>query len=206
MVVVKSVRPSQSRATPLLRYGLTRRDVERIVALVPGVNRVVPVREVRRTARCADRQTTIRLVGTTWSFAAISDIEVTSGRFLSRKDVETLNNVAVLGRQAALELFRGQNPLGGCIRVDRDYYLVVGVAQAGGDRVFIPITTMRSRRGEMEIRLEGESSRFEHIELSEARIVIDDRSRLFAALRRISSLLDSLHDESDYSIETGSSP
>ena len=100
------------------------------------------------------------IVGTTPQYQVAFDLKVARGRFFEEKDVLRQANVAVLGYQAAQDLFGDFDPLGQKIRVaipgensGRISLTVIGVlAEKGGtimsntdDAVFVPITTAQSK-------------------------------------------------------------
>lgn len=73
------------------------------------------------------------------------------GRFINDEDIAQARKVAVIGERTEKELFdRGENPIGGFIKIDDVYFQVVGVHKFdpsggfGGDGdIFIPFTTFR---------------------------------------------------------------
>ncbi len=73
------------------------------------------------------------------------------GRFINDEDIEQGRKVAVIGERTQKELFdKGENPIGGFIKVDEVYFQVVGVHKFeqgggfGGDGdIFIPFSTFR---------------------------------------------------------------
>src|SRR5438270_3834674 len=58
-IIVRSVKPmediKENKTEGILSYGLTSRDVERILATIPTVVSVTPVREFRKELRFLDR-------------------------------------------------------------------------------------------------------------------------------------------------------
>ncbi len=73
------------------------------------------------------------------------------GRFINDEDIEQTRKVCVIGERTEKELFeKGENPIGGYIRIDDIYFQVVGVHKftpGGGfesdSDIFIPFTTYR---------------------------------------------------------------
>ena len=68
-IIVNSVKPPEERSTAseqtwALTYGLTYVDAERIRSTVPGVEVVVPSRNVRKHVRHLDRRIDGNLIGT----------------------------------------------------------------------------------------------------------------------------------------------
>ncbi len=101
-----------------------------------------------------------QVVGTTAEYSEVFGLEVARGRFVEEKDVNGRSNVAVLGYQAARDLFGGFDPLGQRIKVStpggnggRVSLTVVGVLEEKGssmmgsadDMLFVPITTAQTK-------------------------------------------------------------
>lgn len=74
-----------------------------------------------------------------------------NGRFLNDEDIEQARKVCVIGERTQKELFdKGEDPIGGYIRIDKIYFQVVGVHKfvpgggfEGDGDIFIPFTTYR---------------------------------------------------------------
>jgi putative ABC transport system permease protein len=100
-----------------------------------------------------------KVTGVTPTYQPAFDLEVARGRFISESDVNGRSAVAVLGSQAARDLFGGFDPLGQNIKVaipgaggGRIALTVVGVlAPKGGSRgnthdvILVPITTAQTK-------------------------------------------------------------
>lgn len=71
---------------------------------------------------------------------------ITEGRFVNARDIERTRKVAVLGREAAKQLYRSANPLGTWVEIGGIPFQVVGVFADEGSvseerQVYLPITT-----------------------------------------------------------------
>jgi len=100
-----------------------------------------------------------KVTGVTPTYQSAFSLEVAHGRFISDSDVNSRSAVAVLGSQAARDLFGGFDPLGQRIKLSipgagggRVSLTVVGVlAPKGGSRgntddiILVPITTAQTR-------------------------------------------------------------
>ena len=99
------------------------------------------------------------VTGVTPTYLDVFGLEVASGRFIEDDDVTGRSNVAVLGYQAARDLFGGFDPVGQRVRVTlpgenggRVSLTVVGVLEEEGgsmfgsadDVVFVPISTAQT--------------------------------------------------------------
>ena len=133
---------------------------------VPTLLQTVPMREIRREARFLDNVTDIRLVGCTAKYLEMNNLRMARGRFLSDKDLEDGTNFCVIGAEAARILFPYQDPINQFLQVETQFYVIVGQTESknpsggvGGSLaaqdfnldVYIPLTTLRNRIGDMVI-------------------------------------------------------
>src|SRR5690606_36047178 len=77
-IIVRSIKPrsesSESKPRGVVKYGLTRRDFQRLQATVPTIERALSVRELKREFRRLDRMVDGRLVGCTPEYAAVNQL------------------------------------------------------------------------------------------------------------------------------------
>lgn len=93
--------------------------------------------------------TNTQIYGVEPSYESIHKVGISSGNFISQRDVSSMTKVAVLGPQVVEDLFgEGINPIGKNIRIEGQSFRVIGVtASKGGsiqnmdDVIFIPLTT-----------------------------------------------------------------
>jgi putative ABC transport system permease protein len=131
---------------------LTYDDAKAILAS-DQVNEVTNVSAelTRRSQVTAGRNNTnTEILGTTPSYAEVRKIELSSGNFISQRDLDSLSKVAVLGPQVVSDLFGdGADPIGESIRIEGQSFRVVGVTVSKGgsgfqnqdDIVIVPLTT-----------------------------------------------------------------
>lgn len=207
-IVISSVKPDAAPANFAPRFGVTRDDLARIVATVPGIQRVAPVRESQRQARFADKSLDVMLTGCTADFAPANGVKISRGRFLTAQDETRLNNVAVIDETTARRLFGPQDPIGKNLRIEKTYLLVVGVAKRHRNaakksiaRIFIPISTMRSRFGDTHVIRRAGTLEAETIELSRIQIRVAVPAQSPNIARVIRALLDKYHEQRDYTVE-----
>lgn len=212
-VVIRTKRPPPAPTTPgVPRYGLTRGDFENIEKLVPSLAVAVPFRAVTQSARYADREQEVAVVGTTAKASQTDEIVIRSGRFLNKRDVEYRNNVAVITADIANRVFRDKNPIGRNLRVNDDYFLIVGVIEmkkrslqtskpSNALRIYIPITTMNSRFGDQVLSRKSGSFLVEAYELSEIHLVLNNRDEIPIAVKKIRRLLGLTHETADYTVD-----
>lgn len=94
----------------------------------------------------------VNLIGVSYGYKDISDIQLQSGRYFTIKETENANNVALLGDRVAKELFPNQIALGGYIKIQGGKFKVIGVIDEEGetlldtpsndDNIIIPYKTL----------------------------------------------------------------
>jgi putative ABC transport system permease protein len=90
-----------------------------------------------------------QVVGVTPGYLTVFPADVAEGRYLDDEDVSGYARIAVLGSEAAQDLFGDQSPIGRTIKIKQTFLRVVGVLESQGSRFFqnldariaIPITT-----------------------------------------------------------------
>ncbi len=185
--------------------GLKLDDAAAIRATVDGFDMVIA--EIARTHRVRAGATELRLRVTAIEpqFAAMRELEMERGRYLTDHDMETAAAVAVLGSTRAHELFGSADPVGRPVTVDGRTYTVVGVTR---EKVFywqendtynahewlnrlitVPITSYMKRH----MAADDEAIAELNLRLASA----DDHKEARAALER---LLESRHGVRDFGV------
>ena len=108
-IIVRSVKPPDETSSSssgggqsfVLRYGLTRKDLEVISETIPSVMGVVPVRELTQEVRHQQYTLNARVVGSTPEYLEMNHLGMEQGRFLTGHDLEEMANVVVLGALVA---------------------------------------------------------------------------------------------------------
>jgi putative ABC transport system permease protein len=131
---------------------LTREDAEAIMTSpqVTTVSAVSPEYSTRSQIVAGRNNTNTQVVGVTPEYALVRNLTMSSGAFITERNVEARSKVAVLGPQTAEDLFgEGVDPVGQNIRIEGQSFLVTGVTVSKGgagfmnqdDQVYIPLTT-----------------------------------------------------------------
>lgn len=231
-VIIRSVKPntdddeqkdrdqsdSETQRVSILSYGLKHDDLDRLDLTLPTVTRAVPVALVNSDAsRLQRRMPNARILGTTPDFLEIKRLEIGRGRFVSAVDIQNAWNVAVLAAGSAQRLFQFVDPIGEHVLIGNDVYRVVGVLRAqdsgnntpGGvgqkdlnDDIYVPITCVQRRLGELqEIRATGSQS-FEQTELSEITLTVKDERLVSQTAEMARQVLLRAHPEAkDFKIQ-----
>jgi len=114
------------------------------------IGAVAPTNQISATARFGHESGQASVVGTTFSYAGISNLELLSGRFLQTADVTNSTHVAVIAESDAEELFGTSHVVGAELALDGRPFLVVGVIAdqesltsllMPGYTIYVPYTT-----------------------------------------------------------------
>jgi putative ABC transport system permease protein len=116
-----------------------------------------PLTSTSRRARRGDGVVEANVTGSTPAYGRIKDIQLQSGRFLTRSDEQSAKNVCVIGAKIADELFPVAEPVQKDIRVDGKTCTVVGVRERQGaglfgnssedERIIFPFSTFKKLFG-----------------------------------------------------------
>ncbi|MCS6789307.1 MAG: ABC transporter permease [Patescibacteria group bacterium] len=126
-------------------------DVE-VIEKIDGVYRVSP--EVSRRFQIIGingKNTNSTVFGVTENYPIVRNLNISSGVFISESQNRSLARVAVLGPQAAYDLFGDEDPIGKVIKINKINFLVIGVAAPRGsvgfvnydDIIYVPLLTMQ---------------------------------------------------------------
>ena len=229
-VIIKTVQPPEEQDTSgqnqnmMREYGLTYADAERFHNSIPNAEVIVPSRRMSQQALYRNRRVAIEIIGTVPWYPEIAPIQILQGRFLSSIDMHHKQGVCVIDERVVDELFVFDDPLGQDIKLARDYYRVVGVVSAqsanssaenlnnetietkgkGGANVgniYIPLTTIKNRFGEISIQFGGGSGRsIEKVELQEITVKVGSMEQVLATRDVLEALLDRFHKKNDYQV------
>lgn len=190
-IILRTIKPPSEvtdRRRGLTPFGLTRDDFRRLSLTVPTLEQALPIRELRRRFSYARFTVDGRLVGCTPEYAEVTKLEIHRGRFLSDADNVQKKNYCVLAAQVADVLFPLEDPLGKKIRVESDFYVVIGVlkprmptaaiggslaAQDFSSDVYIPIETLWNRIGDLVVTMRSGSFEGEIVQLSQITLRLD---------------------------------
>jgi putative ABC transport system permease protein len=218
-IIVRSIKPPDqslaSRGEGPVPYGLTREDFARLSETIPTIERALPVRELRREFRSGDRLVDGRLVGCTPDYAQVTRLEISQGRFLGDADWRACANVCVLAAGTAETLFPFEDPIGRTVKVETHYYVVIGVTEPrapsagiGGsldsqdysNDVYIPISTLWLRIGDLVLTLRSASFEGEVVQLSQITLRVDDVRNVMSTAEIVKNTLAEHHQAADYGV------
>jgi len=148
-------------AKALASKGLTYGDVRAIRHEAKEIDLVSPVVSESDTLRYRNTEKPREVMGISPAYAVLNDYHAENGRFITDADVSSAARVVVLGSDRAREFFASDNPVGKTMTINGTGYAVVGVMKEKyfsfdnehnalrwmNRQVYIPITTMMTRRG-----------------------------------------------------------
>jgi len=225
-IIVKTIKPlEEQKATTqelsMHQYGLTYTDAERFQSSIPDVQVVVPSRRISQQARYRNRKVATEVLGTVPWYTDISPIRMLRGRFLSSVDMHHKQGVCVVDEKVVTELFAFDDPIGQDIKIASDYYRVVGIASpqdpetpgnaltgnvaagsgANVGTIYIPLTTVKDRFGEVSIQLSGSSgANIEKVELQEIVVKVGSVDEVLRTHSVLETLLERFHKKNDYQV------
>jgi putative ABC transport system permease protein len=120
---------------------------------VPGVLAVAPEFNNSADVVYGSESVNATIIGTTPDYPLVRNSSPEMGGFFTEQHNTTKARVAVLGHQAAEDLFGGSDPLGRTIKINRVHFRVIGVMEEKGggmggsvdNAVFIPISTAQRK-------------------------------------------------------------
>jgi putative ABC transport system permease protein len=235
-IIIKTVKPPgdqapDSQGTSMEEYGLTYSDAERIRYALPDADVIVPQRHFSQEIWYRNRKVSVDVVGTVPWYTEISPLKVLTGRFINGLDLHHLMTVCVIDKSIYEKLFLFDDPRHARIKIDGVYYSVVGVvstsavkiadqngangmqtdasSHGGGvtGKVFLPLTTVKQRFGEIEFQRAGRTMSIEKVELQQITVKMKDTGEVrqveeMLAFRNIlKDLMGRFHKKQDYQIE-----
>ena len=197
----------ESSGSSNLSAGLTWADGRTIEKICPLAEIVTPQRELKTRAHRGSNSFQTVIVGTTPDYLKILNAKMQSGVFLTEEDVLLSRRVCVLGSDAKRALFFFEDPLGQQVKVQNQWFTVVGILEdkgaAGGkiggvlevrntdEDIYVPLTTVLRR-----FHWEADEA-----ELTQLTVKVSDPERLQEAANIVRAILQRRHrGEDDFKI------
>ncbi|WP_187262896.1 ABC transporter permease [Pontibacter beigongshangensis] len=76
------------------------------------------------------------LSGATYDFNKIREIPIEEGRYFVPQEIESAQNVVIIGHAIAETLFPNQDPLGKQVKINGHQFMVIGVMEKQGENMF----------------------------------------------------------------------
>ncbi|MCB1227943.1 MAG: ABC transporter permease, partial [Verrucomicrobiales bacterium] len=217
-IILDSVKPPASQGNAgeerslVIEYGLTRKDLQQIDSTVPGIEVVVPSREVVETLWSLERKIEGRIVGALPIYPEVKNRTILQGRFFSQMEFESHLPTCVISEGTAVKLFPLSSPVGKSIRVRGFYYRIIGVIEElGGASVsdsadqtqgemLIPYPTLLDQFGETFFRYKTGGYEAEKVEFHQAIIKVAHADEVESRATAIREILRHNHKKDDWNI------
>jgi putative ABC transport system permease protein len=159
-----------------------------------------------------------RLVGCTPDYLEVVRLKLAdrpNNRFLSDLDLSEERNYCVLAAEVATKLFPIGDAIGKEVMVDEEFFTVVGVlepraptAGVGGslaaedfaNDVYIPITTLWRRQGDMEIVTKPGQFQQDVVEVSQITVKVRDKDDVLKTADVLRDTIDRFHLQNDFGV------
>jgi putative ABC transport system permease protein len=121
---------------------------------ITTIAQVSPEYSSRAQVIAKGNNSNVQIIGVTQTYAQVHKINLTSGSFISQQHVQSMAKVAVIGPQAASDLFgENINPIGQTIRINNQNLTIIGLTQSKGGSgfmnqdniIYIPLTTAQKQ-------------------------------------------------------------
>jgi putative ABC transport system permease protein len=192
-VLITSVRPPESndagsRTQRVLDFGVKRVDADRI-ATIPGIERIVPMKDVEQRVVIGGTRFNANAIGTTPDLFDVVNLQLERGTIFTQIQYDAGAAVCVLGAKAAEQMFPYSDPLGQTITIGTAnsgptvVLTIIGVLQPTGLRagqenvgiiqrdidqdLYFPLSVARSVFGDMIARRLAGSFERKNVELTE---------------------------------------
>ncbi|HEY7090755.1 MAG TPA: ABC transporter permease [Tepidisphaeraceae bacterium] len=218
-ILIRSVKPPESndassRTQRVLEYGLKRIDVERIRQTVPGLAKVVELRDSEARVVRGDTRANAAAIGTTADIFSVLNLHLARGEYFTQIQFDQAQPVCVLGAVAARQLFPYQDPLGQAIQVGGNgqsivLLTVIGVLEptglrAGADNVgimqrdidqdiYFPLKLSQQVFGDTFTRVQAGTRERKQIELTECWLQAARSEDVEGMSKVIENMLDMAH-------------
>ena len=218
-IIVRTVEPGdsdESANSKVKRFGLLRKDYERIVT-IPGIEDAIAMRESRFELRYRNRTADTKLVGCTEQHLDMNRLEIARGRWMRMRDRG--EKVIVLADDTSRRLFPFENPIGKTIWVGSEFYTVIGQtkprtasAAIGGSLeardynldAYIPLQTFRKRIGDWVMRRTSGGGSYpfkgEIVQLNQITVQVKEIEDVDEIAAVIESMLKKYHKIEDYAV------
>ncbi len=214
-ILVRTVKPPSDQVQDA-GYGLTRDDYTRLLATVDSISKAIPMRILPAVEfRNKSRKMEGRLMGTTPEYAEVTRLTVDRGRFLEDTDITEERNYCVLAAEVAERLFPFGEPIGQEVLIKDDFYRVVGVmrprsASAGiggslaaetfSSDVYIPISTLWRREGDMIVSIKPGQFQREINEVTQITVQVAKREHVLPTADVVRNTIQYSHTLPDFTV------
>ena len=171
----------------------------------PAIAAVAPLYSKMLKTVYGNQIRTINTMGSTMAIQRILNYIVARGSFFNDEDIRRGTSVAILGDQAAKDLFGAANPVGETLRIGGRKFDVIGVCEGRGgfmggsadNFIMIPLSTMQSRFG-IETTPQGHPVQTIVVEAAGTSLVNTARDQITEIIRQRHHVREG--EENDFSV------
>ncbi|MCE1154538.1 MAG: ABC transporter permease, partial [Bacteroidales bacterium] len=187
--------------------GLSLDDAAVIKEIVPGVVHTASQSEISLDVKYSDRSSKSTVIGITPEFTKVLNYKTGMGDFITDDHYQRRLKVCVLGAGVASALFQREDPLGKMVKIDDQWFEVVGVLQSKA--LFTETVgelAARDLNTDIYIPLSTFLNRFTHTnllasEIQQITVQVESSGKLVEASKLIDGILRRHHfNNEDYSI------
>jgi len=214
-LIVSSLRPPEeerkAKGQYFYSYGVTEKDMSKILETVPGISVAYPTRELNgRHVFTKDGKSRTEILGCLPNFRNLHDLRVTQGRFLTEEDNENKSEVCVLSFDVSRKLFPFGDCVGKTVNLLGNLYVVVGEVakrmdlndndrlgfrEEFSDNVYVPIETVWAKVFDYYYRGYDGSNMY-----SKVTFTVGDNDKIFAVAELLDEILQKDHGMKDFQI------
>ena len=134
LIMVTPGAPSASGVRQAAGSGttLTIKDAQAIGREVADVTAVAPSVSRSYQLVAGNQNWTTSVQGTTPEYLEVRNVAVQAGSFLTAKNLESRDRVAIIGSTVAANLFGDTNPVGQSLRINNAPFRIIGVLESKG--------------------------------------------------------------------------
>jgi len=167
-------------------------DLEAIVDEVDGITAATGYVRGQATIQWQNNSIDSTFSGVNSAYTEVEQVIITQGRFFTDDENRSLARVVILGSQVAQDLFNETDPIGQRVRIRKENFTVIGVAEERGveafinqdNQVFLPIKTAQKIMLGIDY-------------LSLARIRVADKNNLNSVSEQVKFVLRDRHNISN---------
>jgi putative ABC transport system permease protein len=201
----------------LSMYGIQYDDVTRAQETIPGVERVVPAKTIRKQGRLGDRVEELRLVGTTPAWFDLVPRDTLAGRTLGLQDMTGFNDVVVLTESGARKLLATRETVGNRVRIGGASFQVIGIIRSEGGTTgsnrrgggglatpdqdvdaYVPLPVMRERFGDVFVEISSGGMTREQVQLHQMIVEVADLNNVPQVANALERMFQTYHTSVDY--------
>ena len=202
---IESVQPKSDRGLGGTPFGLTRNDFKAIKSSVSMFGTTIPIRVVEHLVLYQGDQLQSQIIGTTPDFKLAGSVKIVKGSFLSQNDQRKAENICVINEPVARQFFGESNPIGKSIRINKNFFMVVGIAKTRNPTslknervIFVPLSTMQFRFGDTHVETKKGRLNVSKVQLHEIQIHLNETGDATKTFTQIRALLKKIHPKDDY--------